>query len=280
MGEMFKQEKEGNTEQTESDPDFNVELALYYKELAVLFPSATEEQASKILSYAKRLTEERIISRRTSSRLQQQIDQLQPLVGTDQLTGLDNTRRFWEEARRELANALRRGEIISFIFIDIDDFKDVNDTLGHLKGDEVLREISTTLKRQIRTGDRASRYGGEEFILTCLTSGNNAIGVAERTRKAVEDKHITYQTGEGLKKVTISLGVSSILPEGNPATITDSELTTRLNQAIADADQAMYFAKERGKNSTGFIDDKGRIAALEPSQQNSAKRLSVYKKKT
>ncbi len=154
----------------------------------------------------------------------------------DPLTGFYN-RRFLQEISNNLtAQVKRRGSALGILAIDIDFFKQVNDTYGHDVGDEVLKEIAKTIKASIRESDIPVRYGGEEFLVILMdVKPGFSLSVAEKIRKAVEDKVISAGT-VNLKK-TVSIGVSEFL--------TDSE---KFWQCIKFADIALYRAKEEGRN--------------------------------
>jgi len=124
--------------------------------------------------------------------------------------------------------------------LDIDYFKKFNDRYGHLAGDECLRQIGTTLKAIVgRTPDIVSRYGGEEFVVILPeTEDSGAQALAERIRKAVETLAIKHSESEISKYVTVSIGVASAYT---------SELSSP-EQVVAMADEALYCAKEGGRN--------------------------------
>jgi two-component system cell cycle response regulator len=157
----------------------------------------------------------------------------------DTLTRTHNRRYLVERLASELAYARRHGTRLALIMIDIDHFKAVNDTYGHLAGDEVLREVSALVSRMIRTEDVFARYGGEEFVV--LARGiehENARRFAERIRAAVERLEIAGE--DNVLRVTISAGVASLdeLPEGGR----NDEALFRL------ADERLYRAKGQGRN--------------------------------
>jgi diguanylate cyclase (GGDEF)-like protein len=162
--------------------------------------------------------------------------EVQSLALTDPLTGLQNRRSLFELGRLEFARATRMNRPFSCMMLDLDHFKQINDTYGHPVGDQVLREFANRCKLLVREVDLLGRYGGEELlILMPETDRNTAIQVAERLRAGVAatptrilDKEIA---------VTVSIGVA-----------TEDENTTQLETLIARADQAMYIAKHRGRN--------------------------------
>ena len=155
---------------------------------------------------------------------------------TDSLTGLYVRRYFAERLDEELGRSARQGLKFSFLMLDIDDFKKINDTYGHLVGDVVLKDIGRIIRENIREIDLACRYGGEEFAAVLPeTSKEGAFVVAERIRKRVEDH--AFRAYDERLKLTVSLGVSSY-PD-------DSSNQPGLIEA---ADEALYKGKRSGKN--------------------------------
>ncbi len=159
-------------------------------------------------------------------------EQLQNLAITDGLTGLRNRRAFEEHLIQEVAEAKRFRSPVSLLMIDVDHFKQFNDTFGHALGDEVLRTVASILAREARQSDLVARYGGEEFaVVMPHTDLNSAMLAAERFRRTVE-------AHEGFpRSVTISVGVAQYLDE-----MTSPEELVKL------ADKALYRAKEQGRN--------------------------------
>jgi diguanylate cyclase (GGDEF)-like protein len=167
---------------------------------------------------------------------EQRAQDLQTLASIDALTGLYNRRQFDELARAELARAQRYMRPVSFLIIDIDLFKRVNDTFGHEMGDWVLKMVATTLMSAKRDSDLVARYGGEEFALilpeTTLEAARN---VAERVRLMVHANAMAI--GEAKLALTISVGVAE-------ATLRTAGIET----VLRDADKALYEAKQNGRN--------------------------------
>lgn len=178
-------------------------------------------------------------------RLQRQRDTLKALMLTDELTGLYNRRHLIGTAQDQLTNAQRQQQPLSFLLIDLDYFKRVNDTFGHPIGDEVLRVVSARMKQLKRPADTLARIGGEEFcLLMPNTHLEDAEQVAERIRKEIANLDLQYLSE--LPQQTASIGISCA-PEGN--------LT--FEQIYSLADQALYQAKASGRN---------RVESIEPAK--------------
>ncbi|GAB6078814.1 GGDEF domain-containing protein [Hydrogenobaculum acidophilum] len=155
----------------------------------------------------------------------------------DQLTGFYNRRYIEEAIEPILNNAKRKNETIGILILDIDHFKEVNDTYGHDAGDMVLKSVAQAIKESIRSSDIPIRFGGEEFLvlLTNVKPGESE-HIAEKIRKNVENRAISLPNKTTIKK-TISIGVSEIPTD-----------TDRFWQAVKFADVALYKAKESGRN--------------------------------
>jgi diguanylate cyclase (GGDEF)-like protein len=157
---------------------------------------------------------------------------------TDELTGLANNRRFREWIENEGARAQRFGHELSLLMLDVDDFKRVNDTYGHLQGDEVLRVLGRILRSESRGVDEPARYGGEEFAVGLPETGRKgAHELGERIRAKLEQERIPMVEGTGTLRVTASVGVASL-----PTAASD------VASLVAAADSALYSAKRDGKN--------------------------------
>lgn len=168
----------------------------------------------------------------------QKATQFQLLSITDALTGLLNRRYLEERLGEELERSKRHRFPMSFLMIDIDNFKEYNDRNGHQAGDVALEVSAQCLKSALRSEDVASRYGGEEFsVLLPQTSLAEAQVIAERIRRRVERTTFEHRESQPGGVVTVSIGISSFAPKvDSPETI------------IGAADQALYLAKSRGKN--------------------------------
>lgn len=159
-------------------------------------------------------------------------------LNKDFLTGLQNIRYFDTSLNQNLDEAKKTQKPISLLFMDIDFFKKVNDTYGHLNGDVVLKEVGQILKRLSRDTDVVARKGGEEFtVLLPDCDASKAVKVAERIRKTIEENIFVSDQKEEIK-ITVSIGVSSF-----PETIADEEKLTE------QADIALYKAKRSGRNT-------------------------------
>jgi two-component system cell cycle response regulator len=168
--------------------------------------------------------------------------ELRSAADHDSLTGLWNRGAIFELLRGETSRRRRTGGSLGIIMADIDHFKKINDTYGHLIGDDVLKEVTRRLAANLRPYDAVGRYGGEEFLIVfpgCNMS--NLIIGADRLRRSIADQAI--QTGAGQIPVTISLGLTSLEPED--AEPPDCETLLRC------ADEALYAAKAAGRNRLG-----------------------------
>jgi len=154
----------------------------------------------------------------------------------DPVSGLFNRRYFHTRMEEELQRAQRHSLSVGLLMIDVDDFKGVNDTYGHLVGDTVIRTIADILRRSVRVFDVCTRYGGEEFAVVMPGSAaDDAARIAERIRQRVESCSSTEPDLASLK-VTVSIGLAVSRPEMSPRDL------------IAGADLALYQAKRSGKN--------------------------------
>jgi diguanylate cyclase (GGDEF)-like protein len=173
---------------------------------------------------------------------------------TDELTGLSNKRAFLDFAHKEAVRAERFGHALSLVMLDIDNFKGVNDTYGHLQGDEVLRRIGTILRQESRGVDEPARYGGEEFVIALPeTDPEGAAELAERVRERIEAEPVPFVSGDGVLQITASLGVARL-----PESAGDVE------ELIEAADAALYKAKRSGKNRVEIAPDRPATAAGAP----------------
>ena len=163
-------------------------------------------------------------------------EELAHMAMYDALTDILSRRAVLEQAEAERLRTKRYRRELSLLMIDIDHFKQVNDTHGHITGDIVLREVAQNLKHQIRRSDFIGRYGGEEFLIILPETGlNRALTLAEKLRKRIEGLTIPAD-GDILKGVTVSVGVSTY----------DNDST--IDEFINRSDKWLYAAKENGRN--------------------------------
>ncbi|WP_421904161.1 diguanylate cyclase [Maridesulfovibrio sp.] len=163
------------------------------------------------------------------------LEEVKRLASTDYLTGAHNRRHFMHRAETELDRLTRYGGELYLMMLDIDHFKNVNDTYGHSVGDVVLKELVKCCTATLRTSDVFGRLGGEEFAaLLVHGSVESAIQVAERLRKAIEDLEV--RSGEHIVKFTISIGLTMVCANED------------VEAALKHADKCLYQAKEQGRN--------------------------------
>jgi diguanylate cyclase (GGDEF)-like protein len=189
---------------------------------------ALEEQQEEIAKANARLTDQ-------NEELRSANEVLEQLSITDGLTRLHNHRCFQDQFAREAKRSDRTGQPLSLILVDIDDFKKLNDQLGHAAGDTVLQCVANVLTCELRDTDFLSRYGGEEFaLLAPQTALEGALALAEKLRMAVQTAEFPVLGPTGRARTTVSVGVAQ--HGGNP------EATFQA------ADRALYEAKGSGKD--------------------------------
>lgn len=173
--------------------------------------------------------------------LKHKMAELDKLASTDPLTGLYNRRLFYQRLDEEVSRAGRRVSPITLVFLDIDLFKEVNDTYGHQAGDMVLKQLAKIMTRLLRASDVLGRVGGEEFmILLPDTPGKPGLEVAERLRKRVEESTFSYHNQT--IHITISAGVYHV---HDPTVL-------EVDEMVKGADKALFEAKDRGRNKVVF----------------------------
>lgn len=172
------------------------------------------------------------------SRYHLKTEELKKISITDPLTGLLNRRYFQERISEEIERSRRHGLPLSLILLDLDDFKAINDSYGHMAGDEVLQTVARSIRNSVRTIDVAARYGGEEFtVILPQTAKSDATSLAERICVEAGQLEFPYMIQGRPISLTVSLGVATY-PE-------DAE---NLEDLIRNADAALYEAKAQGKN--------------------------------
>lgn len=171
---------------------------------------------------------------------------LKELSIRDGLTGLYNHQEFYVRLDAEINHSKRHGHQLSLLMMDIDGFKNVNDTYGHLAGDRVLQEVSRIITGSVRLSDIVSRYGGEEFTMILPEADTSkAREIAERIRKKIEKFKMSVQPGRDIY-ITVSIGVSTYPRDGKSS-----------RELLNNADHALYAAKLQGKNKVVDFEDIG-----------------------
>ena len=186
------------------------------------------------VNYIKKPFHSTIVKARvyTQVLLKKQKDQLAYNALHDQLTGLHNRHHLVDEGARKFSRAKRTGDHLSVIMLDVDNFKNLNDTHGHLKGDEVLKSIASLLKNNKREEDFCARFGGEEFVVVLEgCSSSDATRKAEDLRKKIEELNPSNVY------VTSSFGVCEL-----------TQKHSKFESLLKDADSVLYEAKENGRN--------------------------------
>jgi diguanylate cyclase (GGDEF)-like protein len=175
-------------------------------------------------------------------RERQMREKLERLAITDDLTKLDNARNFYIRLSAEIDRAVRYEHPLSLLLLDIDYFKDYNDTYGHLEGNTVLARLGELIRNCLRRLDSAYRYGGEEFtVILPETDGASAQHVARRLAKVISRESFSPTTQDDVK-ITVSIGIAQYMVGENMETF------------IKRADMAMYSSKEQGRNRITFLD--------------------------
>ena len=224
--------------------DIEVDSDLNYEEM---LRKANEELVKiNLSSEAMKLHLKQAIKRERllTAQLTEANKKLSLMAIIDSLTGLYNRMHFNETIQKEWKRTYRYGRPVTFIMLDVDHFKKVNDTYGHLSGDIVLKTVAKTIKEKTRDSDFVARYGGEEFaIILTETPLKNGIVAAEKIRQAIESKKIKTLNDKTVK-VTVSCGVATVEPQ------TNIESPEKL---IDKADKALYKAKNTGRNKVVVI---------------------------
>ncbi|MBN1943919.1 MAG: diguanylate cyclase [Phycisphaerae bacterium] len=186
--------------------------------------------------------------------LEESMAKLRELATTDPLTGLDNRRFFAEHLAREFSQAQRHDNELSCCMIDLDHYKEFNDTLGHQMGDELLQRTADIIRLSLREGDVAARYGGDEFVLLLpMTTSEEALRVVQRIR---EEMSVEFRRNAHLRiPVTLSVGVAS----------SRDDFPSSADALVAMADRALYHAKATGKDRiTLFREFRQEVEAANP----------------
>ena len=231
----------GNIKKLYKDKDtgFPLELRMIHKNEELLYM----EVLTTLIQYEGRPAV--LITLRDISERKKTEAELKRLVITDDLTGLFNQRYFYIETAKEIERAKRHQRPLSILLIDIDLFKEFNDSYGHWEGDFVLKKVGEIIMKSIREIDFAFRYGGEEFaVILPETTHKDATAVAERIRKAVAETVFYPFTLDGKPDVTsrtVSIGV------------TEFRMEDTIKSFLKRVDNAMYTAKHKGRNTVIYL---------------------------
>lgn len=207
------------------------------------------QQCESCLQYEQELSE-----------LHTRVGELEKMAATDELTQLYNHRAFEQHLAHEMERTRRTGSALALIMLDLDHFKKVNDEHGHPVGNEVLVEWSKRIKATVRKLDVACRYGGEEFVVICPTTGMRQVRtIAERLRQVCEGT--PFQTQAGPLDITCSIG-ADVLFSG------DSDSRADL---IARVDEQLYRAKRGGRNQVcyGRGEDSSRMNEVNADEKSA-----------
>jgi len=243
---------------TGSRDEFGI-MAHQFNELSRRLRESHEKLQSKVEIADRQLVDKNRQLLKQSNELRRINDELRKLTITDELTGLYNRRHFDEHLAKEVALARRYNQPTSLLLVDLDHFKRVNDSHGHIIGDEVLRQFSQRLQQRIRESDVLCRIGGEEFAVLCKQTGRrNATELAEQLRQTIEADAIA--AGDVSIAITVSIGV---------ATIPDPNRQAGDKELFACADRALYWSKQHGRNRIKHCQDMDDVASALLSDGNA-----------
>jgi diguanylate cyclase (GGDEF)-like protein/PAS domain S-box-containing protein len=205
-------------------------------------PANYNDQDTELVSYIADLVWSIVEQKKAEEQIRQLNARLERLAMVDELTDLPNRRAFFLQGAREMNRAQRHNTHLSLLMMDLDDFKNINDSYGHDAGDLALQRFSQILSKNIREIDTAARIGGEEFsLLLPDTEKKNAVKLAERLRSTVEQESFQFQ-GK-IMSLTVSIGVASY-----------GKNLTNLDAIIKQADNCLYQAKHLGRNRVVYLD--------------------------
>lgn len=218
-----------------ADPLLAMSISLFYSGAILTFASTRRATLrSQWISFKSKIRELR--DQETLARL---YTELQLVANLDPLTGIQNRRSTEKDIDQIWSNPTEVNPGVAFLMLDIDNFKNLNDTLGHAARDDCIKSVAGMISDTLRDGDIVSRYGGEEFLIVLTrTSPSGALAIAERVRKSIESLKIENPGGNFENSVTVSIGLA--LWEGDQ---TPQMLINR-------ADEALYIAKRKGRNQT------------------------------
>jgi len=215
------------------------DLARGFNAMAAELESYTRDLERRVSERSEEARHKHEALEAANRRLEEVAAEMTTLARTDALTGLCNRRHFFELFERELGRVARHGNPLTLAMLDVDHFKQFNDTYGHQVGDEVLRVVAETLLRAARSSDVVARYGGEEFVVLLVeTPADQGVAAIERLCRAVREAPLTTPDGEPIPTaVTLSAGVVA-LPEDE----------ADADELLRRADEALYAAKEGGRD--------------------------------
>ena len=197
------------------------------------------QELSKLATYTEDMRERVEATEKKLLEQSRTIKELKGRLRLDPLTGLLNRHALISDLKKELNRSNRYDVPLSIIMIDIDDFKDINDTYGHVTGDKLLKRAAEIMKESIRDSDSLYRYGGEEFMVLCThTNCESAVLLGERLRNQVRRYRFLPVKGSNKISISISLGVTGALKNDGPDSL------------IRRADEALYRSKLSGKDQT------------------------------
>ena len=221
----------------QSDDEFG-DLAKQFNLLRTELNDANGRLQSKIDAADSKLLETNQKLLKQSLALKLMNEELKQLSVTDALTGLYNRRHFDITTEAEIALTLRHGEDNSLLLIDIDLFKNINDTYGHDAGDIVLKEVASVLHEHTRKSDALCRIGGEEFAILCKRADTpGAMAIAEKLRAAIE----VHSVRIGNKNISLTISIGAV-------SIPDDVGTDSVEKLLKCADIALYYSKKNGRN--------------------------------
>ena len=221
------------------------ELAKQFNELSENLNVANAELQSRVDYADSQLIKTNNLLLERSGELLDLNTKFKLLSVTDPLTELYNRRYFEQTITNEIEVTKRHGDVTSLLVVDIDNFKSINDTFGHMQGDTVIKMIADTMKERLRDTDILCRIGGEEFVAICKRADkDNSIQLAESLRDIIEKTPINI--GDDKVSVTVSIGI---------ATVTEENITEEGDGIFKHADIALYSSKDNGKNRVTHFND-------------------------
>jgi diguanylate cyclase (GGDEF)-like protein len=226
--------------------------------IAELRPSDGGKRALELLTDLEQRFDEWSVARHSEARdLRAKLEHSSRLAATDDITGLANRRSFDDRMRSAWEDADKAGAPVGLLFIDIDQFKNLNDTYGHGVGDACLRKVAAAIQNAIdRPADVACRYGGDEFaVILPDTDEWGARRLADSIRRSVSACEFTERRTKVTNTVTVSIGVAS-----SPAVTERSP-----EMLIAAADDALYRAKRHGRNRVEFASEDNSVQTTSPA---------------